>query len=212
MRPLRTFLRPLHRLRRRVLLHRRPLAALTAAGAVLAALPVLSPPPPRTVAVWTARHDLPSGTVLEQADLTRVWFAPGTVPRHVVRSPRELVGRALAAPMAGGEPVTRLRLVASGLMRGYPGRTAVPLRVTDAAVAELLRVGDRASFVVADPEGRTAPRVLLEDAPVVAVPAAAEGLDTGVPGRIVVVAVPRQDAGAVAASAATSILIPVWDR
>lgn len=179
---------------------------------MLAALPVISPPPPETVAVWTAQRDLPSGTVLQQTDLARAWFAPGTVPRDVVRSPQEVVGRTLAAPMSDGEAITTLRVVSRGLMRGYPGRTAVPLRVTDAAVVELLRVGDRASFVVADPEGRIAPRMLLEDAPVVAIPAARGGLDAGGPGRIVVVAVLRRDASAVAASAATSILVPVWNR
>ena len=57
-------LRPLRRAHRRVLLHRRPLAAVSAAGAVLVALQVTSPPPPRTVRVMTASRDLTSGTVL----------------------------------------------------------------------------------------------------------------------------------------------------
>ena len=123
------------------------------------------------------------------------------------------VGRALAAPMSRGEVVTTLRTVSSGLLRGYPGRTAVPLRVTDAAVVDLLRVGDRVSFVVADPDRRAAPRVLLDDVPVVAIPAVREsGLSSATPGRLVVAAVPTGSASEVAASAATSILIPVWTR
>lgn len=213
MNPLRPVLRSLRRLHRRLQLHRRPLAALTAAGAVLAALQATSPPSPETVPVWTARRDLPGGTVLQQADLASARLSPEAVPAHVVGSPGEVVGRTLAAPMSRGEVVTTLRTVARGLLRGYPGATAVPLRITDADVVDLLRVGDRVSFVVADPDGRGAPRVLLEDVPVVAIPRPREGALAGnTPGRLVVAAVPTGRASEVAASAATSILIPVWGR
>ena len=93
--------------------------------------------------------------------------------------------------MPRGEPVTTVRTVARGLLRGYPGTTAVPLRITDAAVVDLLRVGDRVSLVVADPDGRRTPRRLVDDVPVVAIPAAQEsGLGAGTPGRLVVAADP----------------------
>ncbi|MCW2809290.1 MAG: hypothetical protein JWQ93_3245 [Marmoricola sp.] len=213
MTPLRHLLRSLRRLHRRVLLHRRPLAALTAAGAVLAALQASAPPPAPTMAVWTAGRDLPSGTVLQPSDLTAAQFAPDTVPADVVRDAAEVVGRTLASPMSRGEVLTPLRMVASGLLRGYPGSMAVPLRVTDAAIVELLRVGDRVSFVVADPDGRGTPQLLLDDVPVVAIPRVTDSaLGSGTPGRLVVAAVPASRASAVAASAATSILIPVWNR
>ena len=206
-------LRPFRRLHRRVMLHRRPLAALTAAGAVLAALQATSPPPPETVSVWTASRDLPSGTVLRHADLASAQFSPDTVPTDIIEDPEQVVGRTLAAPMSRGEVVTSLRTVAAGLLRGYPGTTAVPLRITEAAVVELLRVGDRVSLVVADPDGRASPRLLLEDVPVVAIPRVREGaFSSGTPGRLVVAAVPTASASEVAATAATSILIPVWDR
>jgi hypothetical protein len=89
----------------------------------------------------------------------------------------------------------------------------VPLRVTDAAAVSLLRVGDRVSFVLADHNGRTAPEVLVEDVPVVALPVPDQrgpASDTGAPGGLVVVAVPDLAATRVAARAATAILIPVW--
>jgi hypothetical protein len=135
------------------------------------------------------------------------------VPDRAVDDLDEVLGRTLAAPMSRGEVITSLRTVQRGLLRGYPGTRAVPLRITDAAVVALLRVGDRISLVVADPGGRTRPRELLEDVPVVAIPRAGESaLANGTPGRLLVVAVPAESASQVAASAATSILIPVWDR
>ena len=213
MKPTRRLLHTFRRTHRRVLLHRRPLAALTAGGAVLAGLQVASPPPPETVAVWAARRDLPSGTRLAEGDLDRRRLSPGSVPDHAFDDLDELVGRTLAAPMARGEVITSLRTVQRGLLRGYPGTRAVPLRITDAEVVALLRVGDRISLVVADPDGRTRTRELLEDVPVVAIPRAGEGaLANGTPGRLLVVAVPTESASEVAASAATSILIPVWNR
>ncbi len=206
-------LRPLRRLHRRVLLHRRPLAALAAASAVLVGLQVASPPPPATVPVWTARHDLTSGTVLDGDDLVRVRFLPESVPDGAARDARELVGRTLAAPLSRGEPVTARRTLTSDLLRSYPGTTAVPLRITDEDVVGLLRVGDRVSLVAADPDGREGPRSLVDDVAVVAVAKApASGLGSATPGRLVVAAVPSEVATEVAARAATSILIPVWRR
>ena len=212
MTSMRSVLRPLVRLRRRVLLHRRPLAALTAGAAVLAALQATSPPPPRTVPVWAAQRDLPSGSVLGPGDLVEVRLPPTTVPDDSIDAPGEAVGRTLAAPMSRGEVVTSRRTVGPGLLEGYPGTTAVPLRITDAAVATMLRVGDRVSLVAADPDGRASPRLLVEDVPVVALPRPEDGALSGTPGRLVVAAVPSSAAEEVAARAATSVLIPVWSR
>lgn len=211
--PLRTSLRRLGRLRRRLLLHRRLLAALAVGAAVLLGLQALSPPPPATTRVWAASRDLPSGTVLAAADLQPVDYPPEAVPGGAVSDPRRVLGRPLAGPLARGEAVTTTRVLDAGLLAGYPGTAAVPLRVTDAATVGLLRVGDRVSFVVADPDGRTGPATLVERVPVVAVPAPDRDLATsGTPGRLVVVAVPEAQASEVAARAATAILVPVWSR
>ncbi|MET0837510.1 MAG: SAF domain-containing protein, partial [Marmoricola sp.] len=193
--------RLLRRVRRRVLLHRRVLAALTAGAAVLVGLQAAAPPPPQTVAVWTARRDLAGGSVLRPGDLVVADFTPETVPSGAIRDPRAVVGRTLAAPLTRGEPLTRVRTLARGLLRGYPGTTAVPLRITDAAVVDLLRVGDRVSLVVADPDGRQEPAQLARDVAVVAIPEVREsGLGTGTPGRLVIAAVPSGEASAVAAA------------
>ncbi|KQT94032.1 hypothetical protein ASG49_03640 [Marmoricola sp. Leaf446] len=202
------------RVRRRVLLHRRGLSALCAGLAVLVALGAASPQAPPTVRAWTAATDLAGGSVLRPGSVVAREVPPGTLPDDAVTDPRQVVGRVLAAPVTRGETLTRLRVVQGRLLRGYPGRTAVPLRVADATAVSLLRVGDRVSFVLADPAGRAAPEVLVEDVPVVALPAAADrsaGLSDGAPpGRLVVVAVPDLAATRVAARAATAVLIPVW--
>jgi pilus assembly protein CpaB len=203
--------RRLGRVRRRLLLHRRSLAAVSAGAAVLVGLQAVSPPAPPEVEVWTAARALPAGAVVQRADLARTRFAPDSVPDGAVRDPEDVVGRTVAAPLSRGEPVTGLRTIGPGLLRGYPGATAVPLRITDADTVGMLRVGDRVSIVAADPDGRQAPSELLDDVPVVAVPAASRGVD-GTPGRLVVVAVDSGQATDVAARAAAAILIPVWNR
>src|SRR4051794_8536959 len=212
-RPLGRALRLLRRLQRRVLLHRRLLAVLCAGVAVLVGLQAAAPPPPETVIVWTASRDLTDGRVLGPDDLVASRFTPETVPDGAVRRASAVVGHTLAAPMTRGEPLTRVSTLSRGLLRGYPGATAVPLRITDAAVVDLLRVGDRISLVVADPDGRGTPTLLLRDVPLVAIPPATQGgLGNGTPGRLVVAAVPTDSASDIAARAATSILIPVWHR
>ncbi len=209
MNPMRT----LHHLRRRVLLHRRPLAALTAGGAVLAGVHTAAPGPAETVEVWTVRTSLPSGTVLQRGDLVSTSLAPSTVPATAVDDPEEVVGRALAAPMARGEVLTGLRTLSRGLLRGYPGTVAVPLRITDADVVGLLRVGDRVSVVVADPEGQEPPRVLVSDVALVAIPGAdTAGLSDATPGRLVVAAVPTPISLDVARWSMTGYLSVVWGR
>lgn len=170
-------LSPFRQLRRRLLIHRRGLAALAVVAAVLVGLQAVRTPPPPTVPVWTAARDLPSGTVLAGGDLRRTEYAAGSVPDAAISSPRQVLGRQLAAPLTHGEPVTRGRVLTGELLAGYPGTTAVPLRITDPGVVDLLRVGDRISLVVADPDGRSPAETLAEDVPVVAIPRRPSGLD-----------------------------------
>ncbi len=89
--------------------------------------------------------------MLGPADLTSVAFAPGSVPAGADAAPQ---GRTLAAPLRAGEPVTDVRLVGPALTDGYPGLTAVPVRLPDAGMAALLAVGDRIDLVSADPQAR----------------------------------------------------------
>ncbi len=80
----------------------------------------------------------------------------------------------LASPLRRGEPVTDARVVGPGLWSLVPaGQVAVPVRLADLAVADLLRPGDRVD-VLASVDGR-ATEVVAAGALVLAVPAAGGG-------------------------------------
>jgi pilus assembly protein CpaB len=200
-------------LRRRILVHRRGLAALFAGVAVLVALRSVQSPAPPTVGLWTASHDLPSGTVLSRDDLTRVPFAPDSVPDHAAAAAGEALGRTVAAPVRRGEPITDLRLVAGSLLVAYPGRVATPVRLADSAVVDLLRVGDVVDLVAADPQGQAPARVVSSGVSVIAIPARrGTQQDLGLTGRLVLLAVPATDAADVSAAGVSGFLTVTLTR
>jgi Flp pilus assembly protein CpaB len=206
-------LRILDDLRRRLLLHRRPVGAALAALATWLVVQAATAPPPETVAVWTASHDLRSGTVLTRADLSRTAFAPGSVPAAAVASPDAVVGRTLATPLGQGEPITPAHLAGAEALAGYPGRAAVAVRVPDADVVALLTPGQRVALVATDPQGGAPPARLVDDAAVIAVPRARGGVGGGaLTGRLVVFAVPAERADEIAAAATSRYLAVVWSR
>jgi Flp pilus assembly protein CpaB len=185
--------------RRSLLARRRLLAAVLTGVAVAAGLHATAAEPPARVAVTVAARDLPAGTVLSDDDVRRAEFAPSSVPGGVADSP---AGRTLAAPLRAGEPVTDVRLVGPALTDGYPGLVAVPVRLPDAGMAGLLRVGDRVDLVSADPQGGSA-EVVADAVPVLALPdTPAEVGATGLSGRLVVVGA---EPGAVAHIADASV-------
>jgi Flp pilus assembly protein CpaB len=183
-RPTDRLVAPVRAVRRALLARRRLLAAVLTAVAVASGIHAAAAPPPTAVDVAVAARDLPAGTVLGPGDLRTVGFAPGSVPAG---ASYYALGRTLAAPLRAGEPVTDVRVVGPALTEGYPGLTAVPVRLPDAAMVDLLRVGDRVDLVSADPQGSGA-SVVATDVPVLAVPAVATDTGaTGLPGRLVVI-------------------------
>ena len=192
-----------------MLARRRLLAALLTAVAVAAGLQTVMAPPPARVGVLVAARDLPAGAVLRTGHLVETDFEPGSVPSGLAR---DAPGRTLAAPLRRGEPVTDVRLVGPALTDGYPGRAAVPVRLPDAAMVDLLRVGDHVDLVSADPQGGGA-EVVAADVPVLAIPdQAADTGAAGLTGRLVVVgAVPRDVARIADASVRTFVTIAFAD-
>ncbi len=195
--------------RRVVLARRRPLAALLAAAAVVAGVHELRPPPPAVEAVLTAARDLPAGATLGRDDLATVDYAAGTAP---VGLADDAVGRVLAAPVRAGEPLTDVRLVGAPLAAAYPGSVTVPVRLPDAGMAALLRVGDRIDLVAADPQGSVA-RVVATDLAVVALPEPDdEATSSGLPGRLVLLAAPEAVREELAQAAVTGFLTFTYSR
>jgi Flp pilus assembly protein CpaB len=195
--------------RRVVLARRRPLAALLAAAAVIAGVHELRTPPPDVEAVLTAARDLPAGVTLGRDDLVTVDYAAGTAPAGLAD---DAVGRILAAPVRAGEPLTDVRLVGASLAAAYPDSVAVPVRLPDAGMAALLRVGDRIDLVAADPQGSVA-RVVATDLAVVALPAPdEEATSSGLPGRLVLLAAPEAAREDLAQAAVTGFLTFTYSR
>ena len=147
--------------RRAVLRRRRLLAALCALVAVWAGLRATAAPAPELVPVTVAAHDLGAGAVLGPGDLTTRGFAPGTVPSGHIRDP---VGRQLAGPLRRGQPITDTALLGASLVRDRPDLVALPVRLPDTAMAELLRVGDEVDVISADPQGGPAATVARDGA------------------------------------------------
>lgn len=188
-------------LRRALLVRRRLLSALCAAVAVLAALRALAPPAPPSVEALVAARGLAAGAVVEEGDVVTQSLPPTAVPPDAARSP---VGRTLASPVGAGEVVTEARLVGPSLLEGRTGAVALPVRVPDADVVALLRVGDRIDLFVADPAAaEPTGRRVLEAALVLALPTPGQRTSDG---RLVVVATTPDQAAQVSGHAARGLL------
>ncbi|HEX2130033.1 MAG TPA: Flp pilus assembly protein CpaB [Actinophytocola sp.] len=181
----------------RLLALRRVVAALLV---LLAAVLAVRPPPQArgepTSPTLVAARDLAPGSTLEPDDV-RVVHAPESLrPATALTTASEATGRVLAGAASRGEPITSTRLVGrenSRLASGDPSAVAVPVRLADPEVAGLLTPGSRVDVVTVSPDSATAGVLLAANATVVTVreepPVAADR-----PGRLVVIAVPRDDA------------------
>lgn len=199
------------RARRAVLARRRGLALLCAAAAVLSGLQALRPPPAPATEVLTATRDLPAGTVLARADLTTRRFADGTVPDGVLGA--ESVGRTLADGVRRGEPLTDERLVGPALSSGEV--RAVPVRIPDAGMVDLLSVGDRIDLVATSPRSGQA-SVLTYGVPVLALPrgpsAGPATVADGGSGALVVLGLAPSQVAPVSGAATSRVLTFAFSR
>ena len=194
-----------HQLRRR----RRLIAALLAAGAVLAGLRTVARPAPATVEVLVAARDLPSGTVLAGDDVVARAFPVDLAP---AAASGQAAGRVLAAAVRRGEVLTDVRLVGPALTDAVPGETVLPVRLPDAGMATLLRPGDEVDLVATDP-GTGETSVVASDVTVLATPAGVpDGPAGGAGGALVVVSASATEAIAVASAALGQFLTVSWNR
>ncbi|QGK68653.1 Flp pilus assembly protein CpaB [Allosaccharopolyspora coralli] len=179
-------------------------AALLVLAAVLAVQPSATTAPAEAT-VFVAERDLAPGRPLGPDDVTPRQVPAEHVPNGALTDSSQATGRVLAAATRAGEPLTDVRLVGPELTRltsGDQGHVAVPVRLADPDVADLLHQGRRVDVVTtAESTSPDAGAVVAENVPVLAV---GPSLDTaGEQGRLLVVAVPGDRAAQVAADALT---------
>lgn len=162
------------------------------------------------VRVVTAGRDLTPGTVLTSADVAVAQWDSALVPEGALLDTGGVDGQTLTGPVRAGELLTDVRLLGSRTATtalGTEGRV-VPVHLADAAVTELLREGDRVDVLTVeareDPNAVPTARVLASGAVVVLVSADAGG--TRARDRVVLLALPTEDATAVAAASLVSAL------
>lgn len=127
-------------------------------------------PDTETVPLTVVAHDVASGRVLTDQDLTTVDVTPGVGPDHVLEVD-EAVGRRVAGPMRGGEAVTDRRVLSP---RGLDGDDVLSMvRVDDPASLIGLQVGDRVDVV--STAGEHGAAVVVKQATVATLPIAEEG-------------------------------------
>jgi Flp pilus assembly protein CpaB len=187
---------------RRTRLLRRWLAAgLSLAGLLLLTHPGSARGAPTTPTV-VAAHDLPSGATLRPADVRLADLPDDARPAGVLSTLDVVDGRSLAGAVRAGEALTDVRLVTNLTFTGDPTTATVPVRLADAAVAELLQPGQRVD-VVAAPEPGAPTSVLAAGATVVTIgrpaPAAAKSPVPPDKGPLVLLRLPDQVATRVAA-------------
>lgn len=167
-----------------------------------AALAFHPPPATGTVPVLVAARDLPPGHVLARADVVQRAMPSGLVPGGALRDVANAEGRTLSGGSRAGEPVTDVRLASPALTRlttADDTHAAVPIRLADPAVADLLYPGRRVDVITAD-SGSGRPVVLAERVPVLATGPVE---DRHGKGRLLIVGLPQQQAATVASAALT---------
>lgn len=184
--------------------HRRLVAALCTAAAVLAALDALSPAAPARVTVVGAARDIAAGTTLAPADLEALTLPKDAVPDGAILDVRSAVGSTTTGALRRGETLTDVRVGAGSLHQPGPGLVAAPVRFADPDAAALLEPGEHidvlaASTSTAEPANAAA-AIVAADVRVIDIPhrTAAASADPAIEGALVVLATTPAQARALA--------------
>ncbi|MER2087640.1 MULTISPECIES: SAF domain-containing protein [unclassified Rhodococcus (in: high G+C Gram-positive bacteria)] len=129
------------------------------AAVALAALGVVlffrGDPATDTVAVVVSSRDLTPGQVIANSDVEIREIDSKQLPEGVVSDTGLVVGRTVAGPIRTGETVTDVRVLSprlAGLSVGTDDARIVPVRLADAAVADMLRSGDVVDVLTVGPD------------------------------------------------------------
>ena len=157
------------RIHRFVFEHRRLLAAVFTALAVLTALTALRQQPNGTP-MLVARHDLRSGHVLSASDLRTTTVPPSARPAHALGR-GAAIGRRVAGPMRAGEAITDYRVLQDDALSGYADDAVLTtIRVDRADGLTGLHVGDRVDIIAVDPDGESKAKVVARTVEIVTLP------------------------------------------
>ncbi|MDG3014800.1 SAF domain-containing protein [Speluncibacter jeojiensis] len=160
------------------------------------------------VPVVVAAHDLSPGRLLGPGDIDIVDRPPDALPEGAVSGAASVLRQTVTGPVRRGEIITDLRLLgprSAAAAAGVPDARMVPIRLPEAALTDLIREGDRVDVLAADPDRadlQPQASTLAVGAVVVLVPNATGGR-TGAGDRIVLIALPAEQAAAVAAASLT---------
>ncbi|MFE5875581.1 SAF domain-containing protein [Rhodococcus sp. NPDC056506] len=108
-----------------------------------------------TVAVVVSNRDLTPGQVIADSDVEVREIDSKHLPEGVVSDTDLVVGRTVAGPIRSGETVTDVRVLSprlAGLSVGTDDARIVPVRLADAAVADILRSGDVVDVLTVGPD------------------------------------------------------------
>lgn len=129
------------------------------AAVALAALGVVlffrGDPATDTVAAVVSSRDLTPGQVIADSDVEIREIDSKQLPEGVVSDTDLVVGRTVAGPIRSGETVTDVRVLSprlAGLSVGTDDARIVPVRLADAAVADMLRSGDVVDVLTVGPD------------------------------------------------------------
>lgn len=107
-------------------------------------------PPPQSVPVVVAAHDLAAGHLLTRHDVTVARWPGAIRPPGARGDPAAVAGRRLAGPVRTREALTATRLLGSDLAAGLgAGLVATTVELGDAHASDLVRAGDRVDLLEA---------------------------------------------------------------
>jgi pilus assembly protein CpaB len=189
--------------------HRRLMAAALLALATGLAVDAATAPPPAGVPLVVAARDLAAGHALGSTDLTVVRVPREALPDGATGA-AEVRGAMLAGPVRRGEAITDARLSGPGMLTAAPpGTLAVPVRVGEPALLDVVQAGHRVMLLAGpDLDGLTGSptggegEILAPAAVVLSVPSeGSAGLLGGeAQAAVLVLALDRQEATRVAAA------------
>ena len=176
--------------------------------AVLTGVAAVNPEGPPTRRVVRATTQLAGGALIRAGDLEQDDIAAAAAPAGAVQDPAAVIGEVLAGPVAEGQVITPLDLLADRSTLPV-GRVIAPLRLADTDLAGLLRPGEIVDVMGADAQVAKA-AVVASGVRVVTIPAVESADTASNAGALVLVEVTVAEAAALARAAVSGTLTVLW--